>query len=169
MRTTQTNLAALAREHRKQERLGDDDTCHICGETDIRALRQIEPASSMEGTITVALCASCHVQLQGKQPTEEHHPAGRANDPFTVPVPATDHAVLTDWQYDWPRGTWRNPDGSPLLRAAASLRGWLDILRLLIERTMGWIPAFLEHLDTILRQQLGEGWRTAYSLEGAPR
>ncbi len=169
MTPNRTNLAALAREHRKQERFGDDDTCQLCGEADLRGLRQVELASSMEGTITVTLCASCHVQLQGRHLTEAHHPAGRANGPFTVPIPATEHAFLTDWQYDWPRETWRNPDGSPLLRAAASLRGWLYILRLLIERTVGWIPAFLEQLDVILRQQLGDGWWNAYDWQGATR
>jgi hypothetical protein len=123
MTPIRTNLAALAREHRKQERLGDDDTCQLCGESDVRALRQVELSSPADENIQVTLCASCHVQLQGRRITEEHHPAGRANDPFTVPIPATEHAVLTDWQYDWPRETWTNPDGSPLLRAAASLRG----------------------------------------------
>jgi hypothetical protein len=167
--TTKTNVTALAREHRKQERFGDEAACQLCGQPDLRGLRQVDLSSSREGRITVTLCASCHVQLQGKHLTEEHHPAGRANDAYTVPIPATEHAILTDWQHDWPRDTWRNVDGSPLLRAAASLRGWLDILRLLIGRTIRWIPAFLEQLDAVLRQQLGDGWWTHHALSGAPR
>jgi hypothetical protein len=163
---TSIGLAQLARDNRKRERLGDASTCHLCGEADVRGLRRVELVSSIEGPITVTLCASCHVQLQGKRLTEEHHPAGRANDPFTVPIPATEHAILSDAQYDWPRETWRNPDGSPLLAAAASLRGWLDILRLIIERTVGWIPAFLEALDALLRQQLGPRWWLLAAFKG---
>ena len=169
MTTNQTNLAAIARQHRKQERLGDHDTCQFCGESEPAGLREVVLEHLSTGPTAVTLCASCHVQLQGKPLTEHHHPAGRANDPFTVPIPATDHAVLTDWQYDWPQATWRNPDGSPLLRAAASLRGWLDVLRLLIERTVGWIPTFLEQLDTVLHDQLGPSWWAGLAWEGGAR
>lgn len=161
-----TRLEQLAREHRKEQRLGGSTSCQLCGEEDLRGLHQINLGSPTEGQFTVTLCASCHVQLQGKRPTEAHHPAGRANDPFTVLIPATDHAVLSDAQYDWPRETWRNPEGSPLLVAAASLRGWLDILRLLIERTIGWIPALLEALDAALRKHHGSRWWEEPTLEG---
>lgn len=168
MTTGQTRFAAMAREHRKQERFGDDNQCHICTEEDVRGLHQVELIDATGTPITVTLCAGCHVQLQGKRSTEDHHPAGRANDPFTIPIPATEHAILSDWQHDWPRATWRNPDGSPLLVAAASLRGWLDILRLLIERTVGWIPALLEQLDGVLRQQYGPHVWDTLSIEGRP-
>ncbi len=167
--TAKTTLAALAREHRKQERFGEEAACQLCRETDLPALRQIQLTHPSDGSLTVTLCAGCHVQLQGKRSTEDHHPAGRANDPFTVPIPATEHAILSDWQYDWPRATWRNPDGSPLLRAAAALRGWLDMLRLLLERTVGWIPAFLEQLDAVLRQHLGQRWWDGHVFEGMTR
>jgi hypothetical protein len=73
-------------------------------------------------------------------------------------MPGNDHRIVSDNQHDWPLDTLRNPDGSPLLRAAASIRGWLDILRLIIERTVGWVPAFLEALDAWLRESLGERW-----------
>ncbi len=169
MRTKRTNFAALAREHRKQERLGEDDTCQICGEDDARGLHQVELIDATGTPITVTLCASCHVQLQGNRATEDHHPAGRANDPFTVAIPATEHAILSDWQHDWPRETWRNPDGSPLLIAAASLRGWHDFVRLLIERTVGWIPGYLEQLDALLRQQLGPCWWDGPAFRGLSR
>lgn len=163
---TTTRFEQLAREHRKEQRLGDDTTCQFCGETDVRGLRQVTLDFPTEGQSTVTLCASCHVQLQGKRPTEAHHPAGRANDPFTVPIPATEHAILSDAQYDWPQATWRNPDGSPLLKAAASMRGWLDILQLLLERTVGWIPAFLEALDAALRKHYGSRWWEGDGFEG---
>jgi hypothetical protein len=73
-------------------------------------------------------------------------------------MPANDHGILSDYQQDWSLETLRNPDGSPLLRAAASVRGWLDTLRLIMERTVGWVPAFLEALDAWLRGSLGERW-----------
>src|SRR4051812_34101732 len=78
------------------------------------------------------------------------HWFGQHNDPLTSPIPANDHRVLSELQAQWPEKTLRNPDGSPLLRIAAGLRGWLDVLRLLIERVAGWIPAALEQLDELL-------------------
>jgi hypothetical protein len=73
-------------------------------------------------------------------------------------MPGNDHRILSDYQHDWPLDTLRNRDGSPLLRAAASIRGWLDVLRLIIERTVGWVPALLEMLDAWLRGLVGERW-----------
>jgi hypothetical protein len=32
------------------------------------------------------------------------------------------------------------------------------VLRLLLERTVGWVPRFLERLDAWLRVKLGERW-----------
>ena len=56
------------------------------------------------------------------------------------------------------RNSLANANGSPLLRAAAAVRGWLDLLWLIIERTVGWVPAMLETLDAWLRQRLGARW-----------
>jgi hypothetical protein len=89
---------------------------------------------------------------------QDHHLAGKANDAVTAPVPGNDHRQLSARQQLWPRDTLRNPDGSPLLRAAAALRGWLDILRLIIEKTVGWVPPLLESLDQALRDKLGPVW-----------
>lgn len=61
-------------------------------------------------------------------------------------------------QRDWPERTLRNPDGSPLLRAAGAIRGWLDVLRVIIDRAVGWIPPFLEWLDERLRAVHGNRW-----------
>jgi hypothetical protein len=123
--------------------------CQHCTETNALALSGIHPDCQ---------CYE-HVRLtSGRSPVEYHHLAGRHNDPFTLPIPGNDHRVLSDLQQEWPVGTLRNPDASPLLKIAASIRGWLDILRLIIERTIGWIPTSLEQLDTILRLKLGETW-----------
>jgi hypothetical protein len=60
--------------------------------------------------------------------------------------------LLSDVQGDWPERTFRNPDGSPLL-AAAALRGWFNVLWLGIERTTYRIHPFFESLDEMLRGQ----------------
>lgn len=90
--------------------------------------------------------------------TEEQHWFGQHNDPLTSPIPANDHRFISELLALWPQQTLRNPDGSPLLKAAAALRGWLDVMRLLIERVVGWMPPFLEQLDSWLRERLGPRW-----------
>ena len=71
--------------------------------------------------------------------------------------------MLSELQALWPRDTLRNPDASPLVRAAAWLRAWLDMLRLIIDRAVGRIPAALEDLDTLLTKFIGQrggiSWR----------
>lgn len=105
------------------------------------------------------LCYEHRLIRAGRDWLEDHHWKGQHNDPLDKsPVPGDDHRVLSGLQQSWPRETLRNPDGSPLLVAAAALRGWLDVLWLMIVRTVGWIPEFLEQLDAWLRQQLAERW-----------
>jgi hypothetical protein len=121
-----------------------------CEETDPFAMSDTHPN---------LICAEHRADASGRSWIEGHHVPGRANDPDDVVFPpANDHAVLTELQRFWPRETLRNPDGSPLLRAAAALRGWLDVLRLILERTVGWIPSFLEALDAWLEQEIGPRW-----------
>lgn len=121
-----------------------------CGETNPFALSGIHPN---------LICAEHRADATARSWTEGHHLKGQANDESDVVlIPANDHAVLSEFQRFWPEATLRNCDGSPLLRAAASLRGWLDVLRLILERTVGWIPGFLEMLDAWLRSRLGQRW-----------
>ena len=104
---------------------------------------------------------ACHEHLADELHnswTQDHHFSGHANSPQKGPLPANDHAVENAMQSLWPRETLRNPEGSPLLRAAAAIRGWLDILRLMIERTVQWIPAALESLDALLSDRHGPRW-----------
>jgi hypothetical protein len=61
-------------------------------------------------------------------------------------------------QNDWPSKTWRNPDRSPLIAAAASVRGSIDLLKVVVERMLGWIPRFLEKLDECLCNAVGGRW-----------
>lgn len=156
----------LAREDKKRARLGQYAECADCGETEIRLLQRTR-MGAVNGTDI--LCARCRLIRQGQHPKEAHHLAGRHNDPTTAKIDANDHAVLTDAQQDWPEATLRNPDGSPLLAAAAALRGWIDVLQLMIDRTVGWIPELLEFLDRALRNVWGTNWWEAPEMEGIER
>jgi hypothetical protein len=122
-----------------------------CREQDPFALTGVHPR---------LVCVEHRADLEGRSWLEGSHTGGRNNLPDdVVPIPANDHGVLTyRYQAAWSRETLRNPDRSPLLRAAGALRGWMDVLRLILERTCGWVPAFLERLDAWLRLKLGERW-----------
>jgi hypothetical protein len=120
-----------------------------CEENDPFALTGADPA---------ILCREHLAKTQGRARIEQHHPGGRHNDPLTVPIPGNDHAALSELQAQWPEETLRNPDQSPLLRIAAILRGWLDILQTVIDRGVRWIPPALEGLDEILTDRFGPRW-----------
>lgn len=97
---------------------------------------------------------------------DNHHPAGDANDPTTTPIPVNDHsAELSVSQYDWPKRTLENPDGSPLLARAACIRGYMDTNGYLSEKLLMPNPEFLELLDAFLREKFGEKWWTNTELE----
>jgi hypothetical protein len=147
-------LRTARRESRRARRFAPGARCERCGESDTRAL--------IAGSAPL-LCRECRAIADGRSPIEWHHPAGQHNSEVTVAMPANDHSAASDYQQDWPLATLRNPDGSPLLRAAASVRAWLDTLRLVMERTVGWVPALLEALDAWLRATLGERWWDGFS------
>jgi hypothetical protein len=121
---------------------------------------------ALTGVAPNIVCREHLADQQDRSWIEQHHPAGRQNDSFTVPLPTNEHGVLSEHQALWDRDTLRNPDGSPLLMAAAAIRGWLDVLRLIIERTAGWVPEFLESLDLKLREALGSRWWDEFGWEG---
>lgn len=130
--------------------------CSTCEES--------EP-SALTGYAPDIVCYECQAKAHKKSLVESHHPSGRQNDSFTIPIPGNDHRVLTEKQRDWPIETLRNPNGSPLRKASAAIRGWLDTLRLMIERILGWIPDFLERLDELLTAQLGGQWWVKIGLD----
>ena len=83
-----------------------------------------------------------------------------------VPVPANDHcAELNVAQYDWPKRTRENPDGSPFLAAAGCIRGFIDYIHYLIEKGVAWIVELLEAADAYLRTKLGPKWWVGTPLE----
>ena len=124
----------------------------------VQGCREMNPFALI-GAFPELYCAMHAADFAGKRWFEDHHPQGRANDAGdTIPIPINDHKVLSGYQDQWPPETLRNPGGSPLLRAAAATRGWLDILRVILDRTVGWVPGLLEGLDAWLRTKLGDGW-----------
>jgi hypothetical protein len=90
---------------------------------------------------------------------DDHHPAGRSNSTLTIPIPVNAHrARLSVEQYDWPSGTLRNRNKSPLLASAACVRGFIETVTYLMDELLGWIPPMLEELDQVLTRHLGPKW-----------
>jgi hypothetical protein len=135
-------------------------TVEECGETDPVALTGVHPN---------IVCREHLADALGESWTQDHHPPGKQNDPMTVPVPSNDHGLVSELQALWPAERLRNPDGSPLLRAAAWLRGWLVILQVIIERAVGRIPGALENLDRLLSRSSGRSGGTRSDGTGEQR
>lgn len=130
-------------------RVGIDSHCS-CGEK--------RPEALIAGTKPI-ICAACKRRDSGRPPMDHHHFAGKANSPTTIPVPGNDHrACLSVAQADWPKRTLANPQGSPLLAAAACIRGFVDTLLYLIEKGLLWIAEMLEKLDEFQARKLGPRW-----------
>ncbi len=128
-------------------RVGLEAQC-ACGES--------RPEALLSGS-NPALCAACDRTQRGKTTLDRHHVAGKSNSPVTIPIPVNDHrARLSADQHDWPRQTLKNPNGSPLLVAAASLRGYSDTTLYLIETLLR--PEMLEALDAFLIEKFGPKW-----------
>ena len=140
--------AALRREIMATRRVGKGRKCSKCGET-----RALIPDSDP------LVCAECDRSLHRKSKRDNHHIAGRNNSPITISVSTNDHrAELSVAQHDWPRKTLENPDRSPLLSAAAHIRGFRDFVFYFVEKFLPWIAEMLELLDTILEKRLGRKW-----------
>ena len=135
----------------------------VCGEIRPQALARGKSKS----------CAKCKRKKRGHKTTDNHHVAGEANDPTTIPVPVNDHlARLNADQMDWPKETRENRDGSPLVAAAGCIRGFADTsvylieqiicllerLVYLIERLVLRHAEMLEVLDAYLVRTSGRKW-----------
>jgi hypothetical protein len=108
---------------------------------------------------TPLVCHACKRRKQGKTTFDNHHVAGEANSPDTVPIPVNDHrAELSVAQYDWPRQTLENPCGSPLLVGAAGIRGYVDTNLYLIRTFILPNADLLEKLDAYLVREFGPEW-----------
>jgi hypothetical protein len=141
-------LATEQRRATAARRVGEKARC-TCGENRPEAL--IPNAKPVT-------CAACKRKIQGKTTMDNHHPAGKNNSPITIPIPINDHrATLSVDQYDW-QLTLENRDGSPLLTAAACVRGFIDTTIYLIESLLHWTADLLERLDEVLIERLGPKW-----------
>lgn len=130
-------------------RLGVNAHCS-CGEA--------RPEALIAGSNPMT-CAACQRAAKGRTTTDQHHVAGVANNPATIPVPVNDHrAALSVAQSEWPRPTLTNPEGSPLLAGAACLRGCIDTILYLIEKCLLWLADMLEKLDEVQVKKLGPKW-----------
>lgn len=146
---TRDPIRAYQRDVAAGRRVPDNAQC-ACGESRPRAL--------IRGSDPV-ICARCDREAKGKATLDKHHVAGEANSPATIPAPVNDlRAELSPAQYDWPKETLQNPDGSPLLAAAASIRGYSDTNSYLVLTLLVSNPEMLEALEAWLREEHGQKW-----------
>lgn len=144
-------LGACQREAIAERRVGFDAQC-ACGESRPFALiANTEPR----------ICAECECRNEGRTTKEKHHVAGKQNSPIRIMIPINDHrARLSEDQRDWPKDTLRNPDHSPLLTAAACIRGFIDTVIYLAEELLLWVAERLEAANEYLISRLGPRWWT---------
>ena len=141
--------AAHGRKRRAARRVGLNAQC-ACGEK--------RPEALIAGS-NPSICTACEGIRRGRTTFDDHHVAGKANSPVTIQVPVNDHrARLSVAQYDWPKRTLENPDGSPLLAEAACTRGYIDTNDYLVEKLLLPKAEMLEGLDAYLEKKLGPKW-----------
>jgi hypothetical protein len=142
-------ITAAKRRSVAARRVGIGNAC-VCGEN--------RPLALVAGS-NPTTCADCKRRQKGQSPFDAHHVAGKVNHPLTIPVPANDHrAILSEEQYNWPKATRENADGSPLLAIAGCIRGLYDTIVYLLQKLLLWIPEILEKLDAFLTMRLGAAW-----------
>lgn len=149
-------IAANQRDVIARRRVGENVRC-ACGESRPNALTKGRDP---------AICASCDREKNGRTTLDRHHVAGKSNSQVKIPIWVNDHlARLNVDQYDWPKKTLENPNGSPLLAAAASNRGFADTTSYLTETLLLERAEMLEALDVFLEERLGPEWWVGTPLE----
>ena len=129
--------------------IGEGNKC-ACGEA--------RPEALIRGSDPL-ICGACDRKRKGRSSRDGHHIAGQANDPTKISFFANDHwAELSVAQRDWPPKTLRNPDHSPLLAAAARIRGFVDTAIYLMVSFLLPAATLIELLDTMLERKLGRKW-----------
>lgn len=133
-----------------------DPRCSIpgCPERDPRALTGAYPA---------ILCAEHRAEADGRRSIEEHHVAGQHNSPATAWLPANRHAVLTfKQQTAWPTELLRNPDGDPLLRLEAGIRGSRETITEIVDGILAPTEAELRDHRDFLAATFGPDWAATF-------
>lgn len=149
-------IAAQRRKAAAIRRIGIGKVCGICGENRPEAL--VPNSEPM-------ICARCQRKQKGTTTVDQHHVAGRANDPMTIPVDVNDHrSVLSPAQHDWERGLLENPQGCPLKAGAARIRGCTDTITYILTLAE-WVVQMLVALSDFLQQHLGPNWWKGTPLE----
>ena len=149
-------IAAFERENRAARRVGQGSRCK-CGEQ--------RPLALIPGS-KPTICAACQREKLGHSSLDNHHPAGEANDPTTTPIPTNDHRViLSPEQYEWPKETWENPLGSPILAGAACMRGYCETDCYLVSSLLIPKAEMLEALNAFLAKRLGPEWWVGTEME----
>lgn len=155
-RPSRNTIAQFARNAAARRSIGENRKCE-CGES--------SPEALVRGSNPL-VCYECFQNKRGLTTFENHHPAGRANNPATIPISANDHrADLSVSQYDWPKKTLRNSERSPLLAGAANVRGHNDTTDYLKKTLLESTPEMLETLDKFLEEKLGKKWWRGTPLE----
>jgi hypothetical protein len=150
-------IAAFERESRAARRVGHGSRCSKCGED--------RPLALIPGSKPV-ICAACQREKSGMSPYDDHHPAGKANSPVTVPVLTNDHrAELSPQQYEWPPETWQNPSSSPLRAHAGFVRGYCETNEYFVATLLIPIAEMLESLDAFLIRRLSPKWWVGTDME----
>ena len=149
-------IAKFERDARAARRVGQGSRCK-CGEE--------RPLALIPGSKPI-ICAACQREKMGHSVLDVHHPAGETNDPTHTPIPVNDHrAVLSPEQYEWPKETWENPSGSPVLSGAACMRGYCETNDYLVASLLLPRAEMLEALDTFLEKRLGPQWWVGTGME----
>jgi hypothetical protein len=149
-------IATFERETRAERRIGQGSRCK-CGEQ--------RPLALIPGS-KPTICAACQREQLGNSSLDNHHPASAANDPTTTPIPVNDHReILSPQQYEWPQETFTNPSGSPVLRGAASIRGYTETGDYLVASLLVPNAEMLEVLDAFLKKRLGSEWWVGTEME----
>ncbi len=140
---------------RKEYRFGKNAKCEICGEKDLRTLDDFEGKT---------LCRRCRLAAKGRSVVEKHHFSGRHNNEFTVDLPANEHAILSDYQQDWPKTTLENPNGDLLIKIAAPLRAIKDLHAYSVEQ-LPLLALRVEKLSEFLANKYGADWAEGFNAD----
>jgi hypothetical protein len=138
------------RRAKTQRRVGVGAACADCGKS--------APEVPLVARSRPKRCYACYQIARGKKPTEGHDIAGKSNSPIKIEVPANVHRSLSEAQYEWPRKTLQNPDGSPALRATAALRGARDLIVELLTTLFDSCIVLIEMIDAWLCEKHGKWW-----------
>jgi hypothetical protein len=112
------------------------------------------------------ICVACQRKRRGQTTFDFHHPCADANSPLKTPIWVSDHvAILNVLQYDWPKTTLENSDGSPLLAAAGRNRGYTETNAYLVDVLLRQNTEVLELLDAYLVKRLGTKWWVGTELQ----